>query len=206
MRFQTTTPAAITRPILKLCKEVAGNAVARFIPVRTGSHAPALSAFDAVALKVEQDGGSLQPGWAVWEFADALIEAEFHAVWRSPDGELVDIAARPGGEQTILFVEDAKPSASGAAVDSERRALRRDPLIEDFITLGRKQFLLLHADKHPDAGTTADAPALMRRLAVSQLIVKNMLERGLSGDDPCLCNSGKRYKNCHGKAVRSLQV
>jgi hypothetical protein len=202
MRFQTTTPAAISRPILKLCKEVAGNAEARFIPVRTGSQAPALSAFDAVALKIDQEGGSLQPGWAVWEFADALIEAEFHAVWRSPEGELVDIAARPGGEQTILFVEDARRSASGAAVDSERRALRRDPLIEDFITLGRKQFLLLHAD----AGTTADAPALMRRLAVSQLIVKNMLEKGLSGDDACLCNSGKRYKNCHGKAVRSLRV
>jgi len=81
----------------------------------------------------------------------------------------------------------------------ERRALRRDPLIDDFITLGRKQFLLLHADQPGEA-------ASMRRLAVSQLIVKNMLERGLSGDDPCLCNSGKRYKNCHGKAVRSLRV
>ncbi|MET0963023.1 MAG: SEC-C domain-containing protein [Noviherbaspirillum sp.] len=206
MRFQTTTPAAITRPILKLCKEVAGDAEARFIPVRTGSQPAALSAFDAVALKVEQEGGILQPGWAVWQFADALIEAEFIAVWRSPEGELVDVAARPGGEQTILFVEDARRGAGGADVDSERRALRRDPLIEDFITLGRKQFLLLHADPSRDAGDAADAPALMRRMAVSQLIVKNMLEKGQSGDDPCLCNSGKRYKNCHGKAVRSLRV
>lgn len=206
MRFQTTTPAAITRPILKLCKEVAGAAEARFIPVRTGSQPAALSSFDAVAFKVEQEGGSLQPGWAVWQFADALIEVEFIAVWRSPEGELVDVAARPGGEQTILFVEDAKRSAGGAPVDSERRALRRDPLIEDFITLGRKQFLLLHADQSRDAGTAEDAPALMRRMAVAQLIVKNMLEKGQSGDDPCLCNSGKRYKNCHGKVVRSLQV
>ena len=202
MRFETTTPAEISRPIQKLCKEVAGSAEARFIPVRTDSEAGALSAFDAVARKVGQDGGSMQPGWAIWQCADALIEAEFHAVWRSPDGELVDVAARPGGEQTILFVEDARRSDTGAAVDSERRALRRDPLIEDFITLGRKQFLLLHGD--PD--DAADRPARMRRLAVSQLIVKNMLEKGQGGDDPCLCNSGKRYKNCHGKAVRSLRV
>jgi hypothetical protein len=202
MRFETTTPAEISRPIQKLCKEVAGSAEARFIPVRTDSEAGALSAFDAVARKVGQDGGSMQPGWAIWQCADALIEAEFHAVWRSPDGDLVDVAARLGGEQTILFVEDARRSDTGAAVDSERRALRRDPLIEDFITLGRKQFLLLHGD----ADDAADRPARMRRLAVSQLIVKNMLEKGQGGDDPCLCNSGKRYKNCHGKAVRSLRV
>ncbi len=206
MRFETTTPAAISRPIQKLCREVAGSAEAQFIPVRSHNEAGPLSPFDAVARKVEQDRGSIQPGWAIWQFADALIEAEFHAVWRSPEGELVDVAARPGGEQTILFVEDARRGHTGAAVDSERRALRRDPLFEDFITLGRKQFLLLHGDLARDAGDTADQPARMRRLAVSQLIVKNMLERGLSGDDPCLCNSGKRYKNCHGKAVRSLRV
>ena len=206
MRFETTTPAEISRPILKLCKEVSGGADAQFIPVRSHSEAGPPGAFDAVARKVEQDGGSMQPGWAIWQCADALIEAEFHAVWRSPEGELVDVATRPGGEQTILFVEDAKRSLAGAAIDNERRALRRDPLIEDFITLGRKQFLLLHGDLARDAGDSADQPARMRRLAVAQLIVKNMLERGLSGDDPCLCNSGKRYKNCHGKTVRSLRV
>ena len=184
MRFESTTPAAISPPIRKLCKDVAGNAEPAYIPVTTGA---------------ERDNMTAAPGWAVWQVADALIEAEFHVAWRTPDGELTDITPRPGGEDTILFVEDPRRSASAPEVDRERRALRRDPLIEDFITLGRKQFLLLHADQPAE-------PALMRRLAVSQLIVKNMLERGLGGDDACLCNSGKRYKNCHGKAVRSLRV
>ena len=184
MRFESTTPAVISPPIRKLCKDVAGSAEPAFIPVRTESH----------------DGNlSHVPGWVIWQCADALIEAEFHVARRTPDGELIDVAARPDGEESILFIEDPRRSAVGAEVDRERRALRRDPLIEDFITLGRKQFLLLHAGQ-------ADDPALMRRLAVSQLIVKNMLERGLGGDDACLCNSGKRYKNCHGKAVRSLRV
>nr|WP_314623370.1 SEC-C metal-binding domain-containing protein [uncultured Noviherbaspirillum sp.] len=186
MNFRSTTPAAISPPIRRLCKDVAGSAEPAFIPVRTNSDDAGLTAV---------------PGWAIWQCADALIEAEFHVARRTPEGELVDVAARPGGEETILFVADPRRSASAEAeeVDRERRALRRDPLIEDFIRLGRKQFLLLH-------GGQADDPALMRRLAVSQLIVKNMLERGLSGDDACLCNSGKRYKNCHGKAVRSLRV
>lgn len=184
MNFQSTTPAVISSSIRKLCKDVAGSAEPAFIPVRTNSDDAGLTAV---------------PGWAIWQCADALIEAEFHVARRTPEGELVDVAARPGGEETILFVEDPRRSAAAQPVDRERRALRRDPLIEDFITLGRKQFLLLH-------GGQADEPALMRRLAVSQLIVKNMLERGLGGDDACLCNSGKRYKNCHGKAVRSLRV
>ena len=163
---------------------MAGSTDPVFIPVRTGS---------------EEAGLTAVPGWAIWQCADALIEAEFHVARRTPDGELIDTAPRPGGEETILFIEDPKRSTAAPELDRERRALRRDPLIEDFITLGRKQFLLLHADQPAD-------PALLRRLAVSQLIVKNMLERGLGGDDACLCNSGKRYKNCHGKAVRSLRV
>jgi hypothetical protein len=184
MNFQSTTPAAISPAIRKLCKDVAGNAEPLFIPVRADSDEAGLTAV---------------PGWAIWQCADALIEAEFHVARRTPAGELVDNAPRPGGEETILFVEDPKRGAAAPELDRERRALRRDPLIEDFITLGRKQFLLLHADQPAD-------PALLRRLAVSQLIVKNMLERGLGGNDACLCNSGKRYKNCHGKAVRSLRV
>ena len=184
MRFVSTTPAAISQPIRKLCKDVAANTEPAFIPVRSDSQPVGLTAV---------------PGWAIWQCADALIEAEFHVAQRTPEGELIDIVTRSGGEQTILFVEDARQSAAGPEVDRERRALRRDVLIDDFITLGRKQFLALHADQPSE-------PALMRQLAVSQLIVKNMLERGLSGDDACLCNSGKRYKNCHGKAVRSLRV
>lgn len=184
MNFRSTTPAAISPAIRKLCKEVAGSAEPAFIPVRT---------------ETDDAGLTAVPGWAIWQCADALIEAEFHVARRTVEGQLVDVTAWPGGEETILFVEDPRRSASEPEIDRERRALRRDPLVEDFITLGRKQFLLLH-------GGHADDPALMRRLAVSQLIVKNMLERGLSGDDACLCNSGKRYKNCHGKAVRSLRV
>lgn len=184
MRFESTTPAAISQPIRKLCREVAGDAEPVYIPVRTD---------------IEPESLTATPGWAIWQVADALIEAEFHVAGRTPDGELIAAMPRPGGEDTILFVEDPNRSAAAPLPDRERRALRRDPLLEDFITLGRKQFLLLNA------GQPAD-PVLMRRLAVSQLIVKNMLERGLGGDDACLCNSGKRYKNCHGKAVRNLRV
>src|SRR5207237_631210 len=146
-------------PIRKLCRDVAGSAEPGYIPVRTG---------------IEIAGLTAVPGWAIWQCADALIEAEFHLAWRTPAGELVDVAARPGGEETILFVEDPKRGATAPDMDRERRVLRRDPLIEDFITLGRKQYLLLHADQPAD-------PVLLRRLAVSQLIVKNMLERGLGG-------------------------
>ena len=110
MRFESTTPTAISQPIRKLCKDVAANAEPAFIPVRRDSQPEGLTAV---------------PGWAIWQCADALIEAEFHVAQRTPEGELIDIVTRSGDEQTILFVEDARQSAAGPEVDRERRALQR---------------------------------------------------------------------------------
>jgi hypothetical protein len=48
-------------------------------------------------------------GWMLWQ--DTTIqfaEAEFHCVWRSPDGALRDITPRVDGEKRICFVPDSK--------------------------------------------------------------------------------------------------
>lgn len=61
---------------------------------------------DGVRLKVEADGGEAVYGWTIWEWASALLTAEFHCVWRSPDGILFDITPKPRFEKQIVFVPD----------------------------------------------------------------------------------------------------
>ncbi len=51
-------------------------------------------------------GGSREFGWLVWEHPGLLAEGEFHSVWRSPTGELVDLTPRADGERLVMFVVD----------------------------------------------------------------------------------------------------
>jgi len=50
--------------------------------------------FPIVAEQVAAEGGQQVFGWALWELPGVFIEAEFHSVWQSPAGELVDIVPR----------------------------------------------------------------------------------------------------------------
>lgn len=57
----------------------------------------------------ERCGGEVQPGWIISEVPEAgFIEAQFHAVWRSPEGLLVDITPRSDSEPLVLFVPDPR--------------------------------------------------------------------------------------------------
>ncbi|WP_434729570.1 hypothetical protein [Rhizobium binae] len=59
-----------------------------------------------MAAKIQQDGGTPLHVWTIWELPDALWTAEFHVVWKAPDGSLVDVTPKPDGETSILFVPD----------------------------------------------------------------------------------------------------
>lgn len=56
--------------------------------------------------KVRHDGGAIVFGWTIWEWPKVMLTAEFHAVWESPDGDLIDITPKPQRETSIIFVPD----------------------------------------------------------------------------------------------------
>src|SRR5690242_4702886 len=60
-----------------------------------------------VWVKCNRDHGGPQAGWIISEHVGArFIEAQFHNVWRSPDGVLRDVTPRADLEQRIMFVPD----------------------------------------------------------------------------------------------------
>ena len=57
-----------------------------------------------VAEKIRREGGEAVFGWDIFILGDVLVEAEWHVIWRSPEGLLVDITPRPiEGEGTYFL-------------------------------------------------------------------------------------------------------
>lgn len=72
-----------------------------------GSYAPD---FCHVSVKhaVQQRGGCRIHGWALWQFSNVIV-GDFHSVWETPSGTLVDVTPPKLGNR-VLFVPD--PSLS----------------------------------------------------------------------------------------------
>ena len=87
---------------------------------------------------VQEQGGQHINGWAIWQWASILVEAEAHSVWRSPEGELVDITPHDNGERAILFLHDADMAYSGQSIGNVRLAITGSPLAAELVNLGNK--------------------------------------------------------------------
>jgi hypothetical protein len=110
-----TTPAQIDDLVRRLCKRVARRSLPVYVVVRPEPNAQINECFSTVARRVQRDGGQQIFGWTIWS-TPVMVEAEFHAVWKSPSDELIDIAPKANGETQILFLPD--PSRQYTAVRS----------------------------------------------------------------------------------------
>ena len=103
---QETTPAAITPTIGRFARELKDSAEPVYVPVINDAHGLYGYCSDGVLQKIRHDGGGIRFGWTIWEWPGVLYTAEFHAVWVSPDGALIDITPKPAKERRIVFVPD----------------------------------------------------------------------------------------------------
>jgi hypothetical protein len=107
-----TTPAEITPDVIAFCEGI-GAAAPVLVPVQQDPLGIYGMCFIGVADKIKAGGGSICHGWAIWETLPRLfLTAEFHAVWVSPSGELIDITPKPQRENRIVFAPDPKYSAN----------------------------------------------------------------------------------------------
>lgn len=78
----------------------------RYVPVHPEPTAKRIYCFDNSVAQAKRAGGQAVYGWAVWHWPGRWFEAEHHAVWRNPAGELIDVTPQTGEPQRILFVQD----------------------------------------------------------------------------------------------------
>lgn len=93
--------------LLRFCASIA-PATLVFIPSVPGRRAAPSFCFENVARLVEEKGGSTAYGWAIWRMPGLYFEAEHHAVWRNPLGNLIDVSPQLGGRRRLLFLADAR--------------------------------------------------------------------------------------------------
>jgi hypothetical protein len=198
--MHTGTPKHISQPIAHLAQRLVPGATPEFVQILPTADGAPNECFASVALQVEKAGGRVQHGWAIWEWPNVLIEAEFHAVWASPTGHLIDVTPRNDSESRILFLADPERTFEGVTVDNVRAALRDDPRVHEFIRLAEQRYRVLNkGDRAFQFGTISVPRHEIQPILVRMAQLEAILTRSTAGrNDPCPCGSGRKYKRCHG--------
>lgn len=146
--------------IAALCRDVAPGQVPEQIPSRPAPWAIENDCFPTVQKQVDQHGGQLVIGWALWEYPGVFAEAEFHAVWRDPgSGELVDLSPRPLPLSVISFLPDPSRRYEGRQVDNVRRPLKNDPLVKQYIYQQQRFYQLMNTGELANQHGAVEVPA-----------------------------------------------
>lgn len=174
-----------------------------YLDVIPEPYAKVVECFPAVVEKIRRDGGSQQLGWQIWK-TSLLVEAEFHAVWKSPNGELRDITPKQLPIARILFLPDTRAGYIGAQVDNVRLNITGNRLVDDFIEISKAIFRIQNKGVRAfeyEIRLTDQEAQLHHALLQMHSAIYAMAMQGLTRNDPCFCGSGKKYKRCHGEGL-----
>lgn len=158
---------------------VGGNGASPFCvscaPLQGG---PQNECFALVEAHVARHGGSAILGWAIWERPKVFIEAEFHTIWRTPDGRHIDIAPRGLPIPRILFAHDSRRKHNGMQVDNVRKALTKDKDVERFLYLRSEYFRLLNeGDLKYQFGEIPATPKMLANIKEATALEYKLLNR-----------------------------
>lgn len=194
-----TTPQKVTDKIIELCNKVVPEAEPIYVSVKVAVWSRLHECFPNVERMVQEQGGQQINGWAIWQWANILVEAEAHSVWQSLDGELIDVTPHDNGEKQILFLRDDSMVYSEQQIGNVRLAITDSPLVAELIELMQETDVIL-GDYKP--GTKISVGELQKRLApmgVRRQAIVEQLNKKVGRNDLCPCMSGLKYKKCCGR-------
>ena len=188
-----TTPTRITDKIMELCRGIVPEVAPIYVPVEAAGWSQPHECFPNVHRMVQEHGGQQVNGWAIWQWANILIDAEAHSVWESPDGCLRDITPHDYGEQKILFLRDDGMVYSGKRIGSVRQALTESSLVAEYIRL------INEGDQIMD-GTPGKMCKIPTSLMIRLVQISEVFHSEVDRNAPCPCQSGLKYKKCCGRS------
>ena len=205
--MRTMAPEASAPAVARLCETVCPGQKPVYLRRDFDPAAGHLDCFGDVEQRVKSCGGSVQYGWHIWIWPAVLIEAEFHAVWRTPEGELVDISTPPDYASRVLFLPDPDRVYEDRQVNNVRMSLDSNPQVAELIGLSDRIFEEENkgalAYKHGEISLPPEVGELLaqRNRIVIQLKLRSRRLMGArtGRNDPCPCLSGLKYKKCCGR-------
>lgn len=164
--MNTNNPSINSRKLLQFCSEINSNRPF-YVDVKPQTGSQISECFPNVKTHIEEHGGELIHGWSICEFPRIMLEAEFHGIWKSPEGQFLDITPSQINAMKILFLQEENLrhdfNNPDKTVNNKRFPLMEHPVIYKlFETLDKRHALL---DKYPHGKsvlTGEDADELLR--------------------------------------------
>jgi hypothetical protein len=198
------TPAEVSIDLRALISQLAPDREAVYVEVAPLESAAVDDCFPLVDHTVESRGGQAVVGWSLWELPSLFLEAEFHCVWRNPEGKLLDIAPKKSATSRILFLPDGRRKYEGRQVNNVRRVLSADPVLLQYLETFDAEFSLMnrgdrvaqHGEVHLVDDEASEYHAIQSERAELYLHLLSLFPKvGLY--HPCPCGSGRKVKWCH---------
>jgi len=199
------TPIIIDENIKKLLSFIPSDSEAFYVPVVPEDYAKPTFCFPSVEEKIKRNGGNILYGWQIWK-TQILVEAEFHAVWKSEIGECIDITPKQIPTNKILFKPDINTPYCGIQIDNIRLNITTNTIVDDLILISKALF------RHTNKGNYAYQTGMIKFIGKDAQIFETlskikscllfMIGKGKTRNDLCFCGSGLQYKECHEVDIR----
>jgi hypothetical protein len=192
-------PEKTDRKVQVILRKIGSQHEPIYVPVYPERYAQVNECTTAVEKKVKIDGGEIVYGWQIWQ-TPLICEAEFHAVWRSPQGELIDITPKQSIVDNILFVPDDKIQYNGCQIENIRINNTSSILVDDLIALYKALFRIMN--KGERAGSyeiqlEGQEATIYSNLQSLKIELQHYIYNGGTLETYCFCGSGRRYNECH---------
>ncbi len=141
-KMNPTTPKEISEEIVIFCREIDPTYKPFFVPVKASEAVRFNFCMTDVPRYAKNNEGTVQFGWTIWEDPSLSLEAEFHATWVSPSGEIIDVTPKPDGERQILYLKDSARVYENVLVDNIRKPLIDHWVMKLWLIQGKLMFLI----------------------------------------------------------------
>ena len=197
---------------------LSSDAAPVFVDVRPEENVAVNDCFPIVDEKIQKFGGERILGWTL-RHEIFLMSAEFHAVWKSPQGELLDITPKeilmPGDQNIvvptdrIMFVAALHAKYEDKQVCNININISDSRLVDDIIDCNKCIFNIHNkGDRASQYGEIELSMQESKDMIEIQNIVwmlKSMYDLGIKSKRcQCFCRSGDSYKHCHGKILNKI--
>jgi hypothetical protein len=194
--------------ILELIRLLDIKALPFYVEIKPELDAINGSCFINVKDKIAEYGGEEVLGWQFIEYT-YMIEAEFHSIWRTPEGQLLDITppSYPVANQ-ILFIIDLNKKYLGVPTDNARINTTSNKLVDDIIEIEKVKFEIQNhfydSNGIIKSIISDEAQLYWNLINFLSIDIYKYYEMNGSVKNQCYCNSGKIYNNCHRISLKEL--
>jgi hypothetical protein len=199
----TITPPFLTGSITSCCRQINEDYEPVYVDVRPMPYSLPNKCPYNVKRYVDENGGLIVFGWALFIWPKVLLDCIGHAVIENADGNLLCITPNKNGSERILFLRDDKIQFDyndpNARVGAMQLPLRSDKKIIEIIRISKE--IRDIKTKYPVTSgnmyVSAEDGAMIKELEkLKGEIVGKILMEITGPNDPCPCGSRRKYKRC----------